>query len=423
LSDAAPEGKPANFSILPAERLIGGRYRVETVIGEGAQGVVYLARREQEDDRVALKVIHRHLSGDPQIFKRFHREARILSRLEGEHIVKLLDFIEEDGLLIIALEHVEGRSLEAMLEERAPIDVDQAIEITIQVCAALGVAHANGIVHRDLKPANVLIERPAASRSGSAAALRVKVVDFGLAKVLQGEQMSTGLTQQGMIFGTPEYMAPEQARGEDADPRSDLYTAGVMLYQMAVGRVPFSGRTPLDTMTAHVSEAAPSPRAARPGSGITPSLEAAILRALAKDPADRYASAREFAEAIAAVRDEPLVVAPRQVSNIDDFVTGDTDLNVGRPSLEQAKTLRPDEVASLKAADKAAPMVIEVRRTEVPATKPSPGAPRPRPFAEGIMDEPTAVSGAPPRRSWIWAIVAIVAAAVGVVIGAIVGTR
>ena len=225
---------PAKSSRLPAGRVVAGRYRVESLIGEGVQGVVYLARRDgdhdgAEGDSVALKVIHRHLSGNPQIAKRFHREAKILRQLEGEHIVRLYDFFEEDGLLMIALEHVEGTSLEAMLAERRPLDLDVAIEIILQVCAALGVAHANGVVHRDLKPANVLVQRPASERgpviggarpAASARGIRVKVVDFGLGKVLHGGQMSTGLTEQGMIFGTPEYMAPEMARGDECDARA-----------------------------------------------------------------------------------------------------------------------------------------------------------------------------------------------------------
>jgi serine/threonine-protein kinase len=320
-----------------------------------------------------------------------------------------------------------------MLAERAPLDLDVAIEITLQVCAALGAAHANGIVHRDLKTANVLVERPLPGSPGStprgAGAIRIKVVDFGLSKVLQGES-NTALTEQGMIFGTPEYMAPEQARGDEVDARADLYAAGVMLYEMAVGTPPFSGRSPLGTMTAHLSEAPPSPRAVRPGSSIRPGLEAVILRALAKNPADRYASARELAQAIAAARDEPLVITPRAVSNPDLFAVSDTDLSVVPPSFAQARTLRAEEVAAVKARERGAG----------PAASPGPepgsaddGVAPPRPAAPiavarpEILDEPTAVSGQPAgsarRIGVVWVIVAVVAAALGVVIGVLVGTR
>jgi len=426
---------PARWTRLPAGTLVASRYRIASVIGEGAQSVVYLARREEGADaaggEVALKVIHRHLSGNPQVARRFHREAKILRQLEGEHIVKLLDFFEEDGLLMIALESVTGTSLEALLQEKAPLDLDVAIEIVLQVCAALGVAHANGVVHRDLKPANVLIERrggDGAAPSSGARGLRVKVVDFGLGKVLHGEQMTTGLTEQGMIFGTPEYMAPEMAGGEEVDARADLYAAGVMLYEMAVGEVPFRSRSALGTMTAHLSEAPPSPRKARPDAAITPSLEAVILRALAKSPADRYASARELAEAIAAARDEPLVIAPRAVADPQSIAQSDTDLHLERQALGQATTLRAEEVAALAAAEhKAASGGAAARR---PPAEPPPARPAqdaagaPRNEAALIDDSPTAVTGEPPaRQGYVWAVVAIVAALVGVAIGVIVGMR
>jgi serine/threonine-protein kinase len=422
--------RPERHAVLPSGTLVGGRYRIASVIGEGSHSVVYLARRESSHggDDVALKVIHRHLCGDPQISGRFEREASILRRLEGEHVARLLDFIEEDGLLAIALERVDGVSLEALLAERAPLDLDVAIEITLQVCAALGAAHANGIVHRDLKTANVLVERPLPGSPGSgprgAGAIRIKVVDFGLSKVLQGES-STALTEQGMIFGTPEYMAPEQARGDEVDARADLYAAGVMLYELAVGTPPFSGRSPVGTMTAHLSEAPPSPRAVRPGSGIRAGLEAVILRALAKNPADRYPSARDLAQAIASARDEPLVITPRAVSNPDLVAVSDTDLSVVPPSFSfgQARTLRAEEVAAMKAGERGGePAQPGPANDAVAPPRPAAAVPIARPE---ILDEPTAVSGQPPPRriGVIWVVVAVVAAALGVVIGVLVGTR
>jgi serine/threonine-protein kinase len=440
---------------------VGGRYRVDGVIGEGSQSVVYAAHFEGSpvDDgqqaalrpraprqEVALKVIHRHLSGDPQIARRFQREAMILRRLEGEHVGKMLDFVEDDGLLAIALERVEGVSLEAMLAQHAPLDLDLAVEITLQVCAALGAAHANGIVHRDLKTANVLVSRPTGQghHPVSARAVHVKVVDFGLSKLLH-DGAGIAVTEQGMIFGTPEYMSPEQARGDEVDARADLYAAGVMLYEMLVGAPPFSGRTPIGTMSAHVSEPPRSPRAVRPGSNISPGLEAVMLRALAKDPEARFASARELAQAIAAVRHEPLVIAPRAVDDPELIAIGDTDLHWASPSLSQAKTLRADEVAAVQGREGAIPPVVRLNVVSQvpPSTLPSPvhamplappaGPPRP-PEDKGrvkipvarpeILDAPTVISGQAPRPAGlVWAIVAIVAAALGVVIGVLVGTR
>ncbi len=378
-----------------------GCFEIVRVIGQGAQGVVYEARRE-DDSRVALKIIHRHLLGDAQIFKRFHREAAILKRLEGEHLVQFVDFIETDGLLIIALEYVDAKSLEDMLHDKErPLDAKTAVEIALQICAALGLAHASGVVHRDLKPANVLVER----NDGEAAPLRVRVVDFGLAKVLHGEQMSTGLTEQDMIFGTPEYMAPEQARGDDCDGRADLYATGVMLYEMIVGKVPFHARTPLATMTAHLTEEPPPPRSSAPGRNITAALEAVIQRALAKSPADRYPTGRAFAEALAAARDHTVVITPRKVADADELSIGDTDLHVSTTGIGIAKTMPELPLVALD------PIVMTQKS---PALVPPPAA----------MSKPS--SGRLPAqtsRGWVWAVVAIVAAVVGVAIGALVGAR
>jgi serine/threonine protein kinase len=439
MSDARVPGKPRH-AVLPKGTVVGARYRVEAVIGEGSQSVVYLAHREPGDEAVALKVIHRHLCGDPQLSRRFEREASILRRLDGEHVVRLLDFVEDGGLLAIALERVAGVSLEALLAERAPLDLGVAIEITLQVCAALGAAHANGIVHRDLKTANVLVERPESSglrpalrsaepSSAPSSGIRVKVVDFGLSKVLQGDS-GVVLTEQGMIFGTPAYMAPEQARGDEVDARSDLYAVGVMLYEMAVGAPPFSGRSALGTMSAHLREAPPSPRAACPGSSITPAMEAVILRALSKSPADRFASAREFAQAIAAARDQPRVIAPSGIENPDELATRDTDLHVLSPSFGQAKTLRPDELAAARDGEGSGvpPARINVPSQAPPSTLPSPGQPaasaKIKVAHPETLDELTVLSGALPRRaSLMWTVVAILAAVVGVVIGVLVGTR
>jgi serine/threonine protein kinase len=451
VSEERPD-KPLQYALLPAGKTIGC-YRIESVIGDGAHSVVYLARRERpaasnphdsvdeplENDKVALKVIHRHLCGDPQVHQRFQREAEILKRVHGEHVVKLFDFIEEDGLLSIALEHVEGSSLEARLRE-APLAVSEAVEITLQICAALGAAHAAGIIHRDLKPANVLVtqERRAPSSSSASGAIekpaeiRVKVVDFGLARLVRGEQAMTNLTEQGMIFGTPEYMAPEQARGDEADARSDLYAAGVMLFEMATGELPFKGRSAIGAMAAHVSEAPPSPRALRSDGRISLSLEAIILRAMAKAPADRYPSARAFAEAIASAGNEPLVIHPPRDVDIDLLGAGDTDLHLAPPSLATAKTIPTMDISSetraqldQAKAELAAALAAKAAEAALPAPPRPSAALAPRLTATTSIPDTlqSAVHDPPQRRRWLWAVVAILAAAVGVVIGAIAGTR
>lgn len=399
---------------LPAGHRVASRYTVLSVIGEGASGVVYLALRDEDGQRVALKVIHRHLYGDRQIFGRYRREAAILKRLSGPHVVRMLDFIEEDGLLVIALEHIDGSSLEELLCKHAPIDVDHAVEIALQICSALETAHAAGVVHRDLKPANVLIEPPdAPPPDGHAApsplAGRVRVVDFGLAKVVHGDQMTTGLTEKDMIFGTPEYMAPEQVRGEDADPRCDIYALGCILYEMAVGVVPFDKRTPIAVMTAHLAEQPRSPRAGERAGLISADLEAVILRALAKDPAERYPSARAFADALRACRERRVV--GHAAMDLEGAVSK-TDLQLGRTWLDHATSVDGKD-RPLGGDGTDGPRGSAAVRAR-PATEPA--------VRLDDLDD-AAAPGSRSRERLLWTVVAIVFAGAGIALGALFGTR
>ncbi len=394
--------REARTSAPPLDRgsIFGGRYRIERVLGEGASGVVYLAHDTRVGDRaVALKIIHAELCHDRQIYKRFEREAAILERLDGPHLVKLLDFCREGERLAIALEYVEGTSLDQLVDKRGDGDVGFAVEVVLQVCAALGAAHAAGVVHRDLKPANVIVERPA-GRSG----LSVRVVDFGLAKVVHGEQMVTGLTEHDMIFGTPEYMAPEQARGDEVDGRCDIYAGGIVLYQLTVGEVPFKARSPLAVMTMHLAEPPPSPRSRRADGAISAALDAVILRALAKEPGDRYPTARAFAEALAAARDDKRVVAR---SDAPDLGIGDTDLSLGITGL--AHEAPPPSVEVVSAPPLRAPTPVSAR---MPA--------RDAELALAATESTTRPRAAPP---WLWLVMVVVVLAVGVGLGTVLGLR
>jgi serine/threonine protein kinase len=195
------------------------------------------------------------------------------------------------------------------------------VSLTLQVCQGLQAAHEAGVIHRDLKPANVMVE---ALPDGEE---RARILDFGLAKVVHGDHMVTGLTERDMIFGTPEYMAPEQARGDEVDVRCDVYACGVILYQLVTGTVPISGKTPLATMTAQLTEAVQSPRERAPDRAIPPAIEAVILRALQKDPEERYATARALAEALESVQERRVIsVNPRSGSAADPV--SDTDLHM-----------------------------------------------------------------------------------------------
>jgi len=287
--------------------VVAERYEILEVIGHGTSGTVYRARdlyADLEREIVALKAIHPHLHSDRQIFGRFQREAAILRKLEGAHLCKLLDVVEEDDLLMLAIEYVDGPSLDQYLDERGSLPLSEVLSILVQVCAALETAHDQGVIHRDLKPSNVLIEKVVDEQAEErgplsfSRELRARVVDFGLAKMVRGETVGTALTEQDMILGTPDYMSPEQVCGEELDERCDIYACGVMLYEMLVGSVPFDTPGPLTTMTAHINHPVPSPREHAPDRGIPSSLDRVVMRALAKKPGQRYDSARELAQVL-----------------------------------------------------------------------------------------------------------------------------
>lgn len=282
------DGPPSTASEerLPRGSLVLDKYEVDGVLGEGGTGVVYSARDTANGDEVALKVMHPHLANEAQIRGRFLREGAILRRLEGPHVCRILEVGEVENpaggapLLCLALPRIHGRSLDQLLAE-GPLAEGRAVAIVKQVLEALECAHGLGVIHRDLKPHNVLIDEQE----------RATVVDFGLSKIVNGGDGTgtTNLTTLNMVFGTPEYMSPEQAQGDDLDGRCDLYACGVMLYELLTGKLPFRGATPLAVLTAHLTEPAPSPALEVPG--LSPAVAAIVLRALSKDPNNRYSSA------------------------------------------------------------------------------------------------------------------------------------
>ncbi len=291
---------------LSAGRRLGSKFEILGVLGEGGMGIVYDARRIDHDDRVALKVIHQHLAGDAHVRGRFAREAAILRRLKGEHLCPILDFGEvEDprgtaSLLFLALARIDGPALDAVLRAEKLLALPQAVAIVLDVCAGLSEAHAQGIIHRDLKPGNVLLR-------GDGKAV---VVDFGMAKIMTGGGTgTTALTQNNMVFGTPEYMAPEQARGDELDARCDVYAAGIILYELVTGTVPFRGATALSVLTAHLTEAPQRPRARAPARGIWPARAAGGGGARGPAPRDRYSTAGALAAALRAAMAAPVDVA------------------------------------------------------------------------------------------------------------------
>lgn len=259
-------------------------------------GRVYRARQLVLDKRVVLKVLHQELLSDARTVARFQREARAASRLNHPNSINILDFgVAEDGELFIAMEYVDGHDLHHLLTHEWPLPEPRIIRIVCQVLSALADAHAAGVIHRDLKPENVMVE----PRRGGESDV-VKVLDFGIAKIVDTAEAGPALTRAGFVCGTPEYMSPEQAKGAPLDARSDLYSVGVLLFQLVTRRLPFEADTAVGFATKHLTEPPPPPSRMRPG-GCSAQLEHLILQALSKDPAARPQTAEAFLEALNAL--------------------------------------------------------------------------------------------------------------------------
>ena len=273
-------------------RTLPGGYVILDLVGIGGMGRVYRAEQTNLGRTVAVKIIHPHLVGEENAAARFITEARAASRLNHPNSVAVIDFGKtEDGQLYLVMEFLRGKDLARVQYEEGPLSFRRIVSILRQVLAALSEAHHLEIIHRDLKPENVILEQV---RTGGDF---VKVVDFGLAKMREGT--GPGITSPGIVCGTPEYMSPEQGRGDPLDPRSDLYAVGVILYQLLTGRLPFEADSPTQVVLMHITEAPPDPRGAAPERMIPSLIADVCLMALAKDPAHRFGNADEFAEALA----------------------------------------------------------------------------------------------------------------------------
>jgi serine/threonine-protein kinase len=278
-------------------RTLPGGYRVTHMVGVGGMGRVYCAEQVALGRTVAVKVVHPHLADDDIAAARFLNEARAASRLSHPNCVAIFDFGRtEEGQPYIVMEYVRGRDLGRIADTEGPLPLRRIVDVLRQTLAALEEAHALGIVHRDLKPDNIVLEP---LRSGLDF---VKVVDFGLAKMVGGEAPPWGaggaLTRPGLVCGTPEYMSPEQGRGEPLDGRADIYSLGVVLFELLAGRVPFAAENPTKTLLLHLEEPAPDPRNVAPERSIPAPLAELTLEALAKSPGARFQTAAAFSEAL-----------------------------------------------------------------------------------------------------------------------------
>ena len=257
--------------------LFAGRYRLERKLGSGGMADVWLAEDQELGRRVAVKILHERYANDAQFVERFRREATHAAGLSHQNIVSIYDRGAADGSYFIVMEYVEGRTLKELTVARGPCPIPVAISYTRQILAALRYAHRNGIIHRDIKPHNVIVDREG----------RVKVADFGIARAGTSQ-----MTEAGSIIGTAQYLSPEQARGAPVEESSDLYSTGVVLYEVLTGAVPFTGETPVEIAMKHLSQAPESPSELR--HEIPRDLDLVVLRALAKEPADRYRTASEM---------------------------------------------------------------------------------------------------------------------------------
>jgi serine/threonine-protein kinase len=273
------------LGFLAPGQVVLGRYTIERELGRGGMGAVYLARDAKLSERVALKTIASAMAGDPEeTAERFRMEVQAARKVTHPNVIRIHDLGEDGSLLFLSMEYIEGETLFARVKRLGPLAIGDARRILGEVAAGVASAHAAGVIHRDLKPQNVII--------AGAAARVIKVIDFGLAKT----SFATGMTATGLIMGTPEYMSPEQVRGQRSDARADVYALGAVAYYTLCGRPPFVAETPIAVGFAQVHDAPKPPRELRPE--VPAKLEEVVLRALSKEPLARYRDATEWRDAL-----------------------------------------------------------------------------------------------------------------------------
>ena len=330
----------ASQQLVPQDPLLGrkldGKFLIEELLGVGGMGRVYRARQLSLDKVVCVKVLHAGMSTDPTLVGRFHREARAASRLNHPNSITVIDFGQDptDGALYLAMEYIPGKDLGYVIREEFPLSEARIVHIMDQVLSALADAHAVGIIHRDLKPENIMVTDLRGTRDF------VKVLDFGIAKIQEGPT-DPGLTQVGMVCGTPEYMSPEQARGEELDARSDLYAAGVIMYQMVTGRLPFTAPTAMATVSKHLIEP-PLPPSKIKGVQVSAPMEKLILRCLSKNRDGRPATALAMQQELASVLSPQTAVSRERPLGKEDLFPSSP---VPQPQMQPSPT-RPHGLAS-----------------------------------------------------------------------------
>ncbi len=288
------------------------KYKVIRKIGEGGMGVVYEAEHIHIQKKVALKILREDYTRKSDVVERFKQEARSASIIGHPNIIDVTDFgYTHNGRVFFVMEYLEGEDLATILENERILNYRRAVKIARQVCNALEAAHSKGIIHRDMKPENIFLQKAGTKDE------KVKILDFGIAKMSVLDQEGRKLTKTGIVFGTPEYMSPEQAAGKPVDKRIDIYSLGVILYEMLTGKVPFTGDTFMAILSKHIFEKVPPLREMHKSLAIPPTLESVIYKCLDKEPDRRFKNAVEVGEALDAIgRDEDItleVFDPRPV--------------------------------------------------------------------------------------------------------------